>query len=361
MIHFATISRRSAFVVAVCSVVSLGVADGAQAKRLGGGGSIGRQAPAPMAPAGAAQRTATPPAAAPTGQSPAGAPAGQQAASARPGAAPAAPPAAPPSPWRSFLGAAAVGLGIAALASAFGVSSQLAGALGVALLVMLAMTLVMAFLRRRQQGGQGQRDARSRGAWAAPADPARSAWLGAEAIPSGAMSRTSTPGSGLFADAAGHSQRTAMSTGSTAMPPSLMGAPVQAPATPIDAAAYPPGFDAHGFVEQARAQFVRLQAAFDRADLASLEEVASAEVLAQLRQQIDERQGAANFTEVVTLDAELLDVRTLGTEHTASIRFKGLIRETVGAAPGAFDEVWHLAKPIDASSGWLLVGIQSLG
>jgi len=120
-----------------------------EAKRLGGGGSVGRQSPAPASPAGAsgAQRSATPPGSA-NQTAPAGAPASpanasNPAALNRPGSP--APAAAPASPWKRMLGAAAVGLGIAALASWMGVSSELASVLGIALVGLLVLALVTAF------------------------------------------------------------------------------------------------------------------------------------------------------------------------------------------------------------------------
>jgi predicted lipid-binding transport protein (Tim44 family) len=42
------------------------------------------------------------------------------------------------------------------------------------------------------------------------------------------------------------------------------------------------------------------------------------------------------------------------------VRFSGLVRETPGAAPASFEEVWNLMKPADGSSGWLLAGIQQM-
>jgi predicted lipid-binding transport protein (Tim44 family) len=44
--------------------------------------------------------------------------------------------------------------------------------------------------------------------------------------------------------------------------------------------------------------------------------------------------------------------------HWASVRFAGSIRETPNTAPMAFEEVWHLQKPADGKTGWLLAGIQ---
>jgi predicted lipid-binding transport protein (Tim44 family) len=47
-----------------------------------------------------------------------------------------------------------------------------------------------------------------------------------------------------------------------------------------------------------------------------------------------------------------------GSQYLASVRYFGTIREEAGAAPQPFDEVWHLAKPVDGSRGWVIAGIQ---
>jgi predicted lipid-binding transport protein (Tim44 family) len=139
--------------------------------------------------------------------------------------------------------------------------------------------------------------------------------------------------------------------------PAAMSALTSEPAAPK----WPPGFDAPAFIAQAREQFIRLQAAFDHADLATLREVASTEVFDELRRQIDERHGATNLTEVMSLDTDLVEVQTDVDEYTATIRFHGLVREAPGTEPVRLNELWHLAKPRDGSAGWLLVGIQNPG
>ena len=70
--------------------------------------------------------------------------------------------------------------------------------------------------------------------------------------------------------------------------------------------------------------------------------------------------GAGQQTDVVTVNADLLEVATEGGRHWASVRFSGLVRETPGAEPASFEEVWNLMKPADGSSGWLLAGIQQM-
>lgn len=120
----------------------------------------------------------------------------------------------------------------------------------------------------------------------------------------------------------------------------------------------PAGFDVEGFVRQAKLNFVRLQASHDAADIEDIRRFTSPEMLAELMPELQQRGGARQQTDVVTLDAEALDVRQEGRQYVASVRFHGAMRESEDTAPLPFDEVWHLTKPVDGSSGWVIAGIQ---
>ncbi|OFZ86062.1 MAG: hypothetical protein A2V78_13135 [Betaproteobacteria bacterium RBG_16_64_18] len=120
----------------------------------------------------------------------------------------------------------------------------------------------------------------------------------------------------------------------------------------------PVGFDADGFLKQAKLNFVRLQEANDRGNVDALREITTEDMYAELKLDLLERAGRTQQTDVVTLTASLLEVVTEGNLHWASVRFAGSIRETPNTAPVAFEEVWHLQKPADGKTGWLLAGIQ---
>jgi len=120
----------------------------------------------------------------------------------------------------------------------------------------------------------------------------------------------------------------------------------------------PAGFDADGFLRQAKLNFVRMQQANDRGEADSLRDMTTDELFASLKLDLLERGARPQRTDVVTLNASLLEVVTEGNMHWASVSFAGSIRETPDATPAAFEEVWHLQKPQDGKSGWLLAGIQ---
>ncbi len=120
----------------------------------------------------------------------------------------------------------------------------------------------------------------------------------------------------------------------------------------------PAGFDVEGFLRQARRNFLALQDANDRGDLESLRAVTTEPMFEALKNDIDKRGSEKQQTDIVTLQAALLEVATEGATHWTSVRFCGTIREDERALASPFEETWHLEKPVDGSSGWLLAGIQ---
>ena len=122
----------------------------------------------------------------------------------------------------------------------------------------------------------------------------------------------------------------------------------------------PAGFDVAGFVRAAKLNFIKLQVANDLGDLHQMRDFTTAEMFNALVKDLAARGGVGQQTDVVALEAQLLEVVTEGDSHHASVRFSGTTREAPGAAPAAFAEVWNLAKLVDGSSGWLLAGIQQM-
>jgi len=243
-------------------------------------------------------------------------PAKPGATAAAPAAAAGAAAAAAPSRasrWLGPIAGLAAGLGLAALFSHLGLSEGLGSLLLIGLLAVGAIFLVRAFLARR--GGVAMQAA---GARAEPVrfEPAR------------------TP----------------------AIEPAW-GAPAALGATDAAAGRYPPGFDAAPFVDQAQQQFRRLQAAYDRGDRDFLADMTTPEMHAEIGRDLATR-GSSQPTDIVTLDAEILEVVREGDRYVATVRFHGTMREDGARDAQPFEEAWNLVKPVDGSSGWLLAGIQ---
>jgi predicted lipid-binding transport protein (Tim44 family) len=318
---------RTLSLIVLASAVALGSVT-ADAKRMGGGKSVGSKRDV------ATQRQATPPAATPANAAPANA-ATPAAAAAPAAASKAAPAAAQPaksglSKWMPMLGGLAIG---AALASMFG-----GGALGEFIanaLMILAVVMVGLFIWRMIA---------ARRAGAGAATPALA---------------------GAGAGAAGGTQRTSYDAGNNAFGGNPAArAPIE-PATAAPEAAdvqarVPAGFDVAGFEKGAKSQFVRLQSAFDKGEAGTLKDMLTNEMHAEVERELKVRGPQTTPTEIVTLNAEVIEVTTEADSHWASVRFHGLIREDGSEQAEGFDEVWNLTKPLDGSTGWLLAGIQQL-
>jgi len=122
----------------------------------------------------------------------------------------------------------------------------------------------------------------------------------------------------------------------------------------------PAGFDVEGFLKESRRNFLRLQEANDRGDLARLRQVTTEDMFNTLKDDVAGHSGAQQ-TDVVTLNASLLELVTEGELYWASVRFSGSIREEASAPAEPFEEIWHLRKPVNGASGWLLAGMQQPG
>jgi predicted lipid-binding transport protein (Tim44 family) len=132
------------------------------------------------------------------------------------------------------------------------------------------------------------------------------------------------------------------------------------PANSVEAitSRWPAGFDASEFARHAKLNFVRLQAAHDARDLTTMRDFLTPEMYAQIAADINAAGDAPQKTDVVTLNCAVLDVTTESGQYLVSVRFTGLISESAGVEPQDFSEIWHLQKPLDGQSGWLIAGIQ---
>lgn len=113
-------------------------------------------------------------------------------------------------------------------------------------------------------------------------------------------------------------------------------------------------FNVDEFLRDAKTKFIRLQTAYDQKNLNDIREFSTPEVCAEIQLQFQERGDTYNQTEVVTVDATLLDVKT-EAKTVASVQFSGLIREDGHKVAATFDEIWHFVKE---DNRWLVAGIQ---
>ena len=278
------------------------IAPHADAAKLGGSRSVGTQrnitsAPPAAAPAKPAQQTA--PAAAPAAAQPQ--------------------PASGFARWAPMLGGLALGGALGWLMGANGMGGLMVGLLLMGLLVFGAMFVVRML---RQKGSEA-------------------------------------PQRMQYANAGSQAPFPAMGSETVAAPPPSQAAGFEAPAR-IAASNVPDGFDVAGFLKGAKLNYMRLQIANDQGNLEELREFTSDELFEELKKDVIGRGNAKQQTDVLALNADLLEVVTEGDKHWASVRFSGSLRESPGEAPQGFEEVWNLAKPVSGAGGWQLAGIQQM-
>lgn len=131
-----------------------------------------------------------------------------------------------------------------------------------------------------------------------------------------------------------------------------------------DALSGPSGFDAEAFLNASKANFVDMQAAWDRSDTASLRTMMTDGMLEQIKGQLAEREqnsGGVAFppAEVVMLEAHLLGIEEQGDDFIASVEFSGLLREGTASGPSPFRELWNITRP-KSGGGWLVADVQAL-
>lgn len=282
--------KRFAILLALVLTSMTLLATSAEARRFGGGSSIGKQrtmsAPPQKAPA---------PAATPAPGTP-------------------AQPAAAPQPagnrWLGPLAGLAIGAGLGAMFAGGGMGG-LGGAMGSILMVILAGVAVMfviSMFRRKQE-------------------PAMQ-YAGSGAPYSGTQEPVQPMSSGVSA--------------------------------PVAAANIPADFPVETFLRNSKTSFIRLQAANDRKDLNDIREYTTPEMFAEVSMQLQERGDAPQKTDVISVNAELLEVNNENDFAIASVRLNGQLRENNGTAE-SFDEIWHVQKNLkDEKSVWLLAGIQQI-
>lgn len=302
---------RGTAVLGLAGLLALGAvaSNDAEAKRVGGSQSIGRQSQS-APPSGQAQKS-------------------QQAQPAQQAAQ--APAAAAGSRWMGPLAGLAAGLGIAALLSSFGLGEGLAQMMSNALmigLVIFAGVMLFRFIanRRRPDLAYGH----------------------------GPLNRQQTNGS-PFLNQVRQTQPEANSRGWPRAAMGSTGTPdtVNAPALPI-------GHDQAAFLVSAKTLFMRLQGAWDRNEQGDLFELTTPEMFAQFKRDLEARGRETSHTEVTQLDAEVLGTERNADETMISVRFYGHMREDDAPAAQPFQEIWNMVSDARGDQAWKLAGIQQI-
>jgi predicted lipid-binding transport protein (Tim44 family) len=318
-------------VVVLTLALALGGVNAEAAKRMGGGLSFGKQS------SNVTQRNTAP--AAPPAQGVNGA--------AKP--APAAMPAPAPArrPWGAMLGGLAAGLGLAWLASSLGLGEAFGQILMFGLLALGVMMVIGFFMRKRQSGVSAMQNS-----------PFAFQGAGRTQLPAAQPYRPENVGNDASARPFERSNLTPIDAGAGG------GSMIGSALLGSQSWGVPAGFDSEGFLRAAKANFVTLQAAWDRSDIPALRAMMTDSMLGEIRTQLAEREAhtgtAPNNTDVVMIEAHLLGIEELADEYMASVEFSGMIREEPSAGPSPFREVWNMTKPKSGGNGWLVAGVQAL-
>ena len=313
----------------------------AEAKRIGGGGSMGRQSSL------VTQRQSMP---AQRPQAPTQNATNNQAAAQQQANRPAntnTPAAQTRRPWAGILGGLAAGLGLAWLANSLGFGEGF-GNMMLILLAVMAAVFVFRMLRGARRTGN-----------AAPfqQQPATVGGYNPQNVGNDASARP------------WEAQQTPFQAQPSQTGGSMIGSGIAGGAAAASALSgsqnwgVPAGFDTNGFLAAAKRNFVTLQDAWDRGDVSSLRSMMTDGMLVEIQQQLAERQaqgGAPNKTDVDQLQAQLLGIEEGASDYLASVEFSGMIREDAATGFVPFREVWNMSKSKAGGAGWLVAGVQSL-
>jgi predicted lipid-binding transport protein (Tim44 family) len=224
----------------------------------------------------------------------------------------AAPAPAPSRPWGAMLGGLAAGLGLAWLASSLGFGEAFGNIMMVLLIGVIVLAAIGWFMRRRMA-----------------TSPDNLAYQAPQTDPQ------------------------------VNQPARFAGVPMTGSALATTTWMIPAGFDVAGFESVAKQNFVLLQEAWDRADMATLGNMMTEPMLIEMQQQLAQRDATElHRTAVISVSATLLGIEETEANYVASVEFTGMIQETVGVDPEDFQEVWNMTKS-KATGGWVLAGIQT--
>ena len=271
--------------------------------------------------------------AAPTNATPQNAPAHNAAPAAAPTAAPMAAPATPPKrSWLGPLAGLAAGVGLAALFSHLGMGAGMGNLVMMLLLAGLAFFAIR-FVMSRMGGNRAGNGPQLVGAGAP---------VGGDWQPSSVNGPANAPVV---------LPRTALDAAPAALAGGVAAAGV------ATAPALPGGMAAADFERLAKMVFIRLQAANDSSNLDDLRKFTTPELFASLRLDLQDRGGAKQQTDVVQIDAQVVDTARENGQDIVTVRFHGLIREAAEAGAEPFNEMWHLVRAADGHGDWAIAGI----
>lgn len=121
----------------------------------------------------------------------------------------------------------------------------------------------------------------------------------------------------------------------------------------------PSDFNLNAFLNGARDHYRTLQEAWNRSDFKTMQEYLDPELFKQMKPVREQLQGDQH-TEVMFVDAEMVRADYTATVAQISIRFTGKYRDTVESVEEDITDIWHLERDLTRENApWRIIGIES--
>lgn len=118
----------------------------------------------------------------------------------------------------------------------------------------------------------------------------------------------------------------------------------------------PASFDTETFLKGAKSLYIRLQEAWDERDLDDIAQFTAPSIFTEIQKQFKE-DPTPSKTEILLIEATVIEVKQVGDEEQVSVLFDVDMREDNES--GHAKEIWNFTK-VAQSGSWKLDGIQQL-
>jgi predicted lipid-binding transport protein (Tim44 family) len=121
---------------------------------------------------------------------------------------------------------------------------------------------------------------------------------------------------------------------------------------------YPPGFDVAGFVNGSREHYRTIQGAWNFNQLETIREYVSESLFDDLAAERAKLEGDQH-TDVMYVDAEIVRADHDASRAQLSLQFSGRYRDNVEGIEEDIQDIWHLERDLTVDNApWIIVGIQ---
>jgi len=119
----------------------------------------------------------------------------------------------------------------------------------------------------------------------------------------------------------------------------------------------PDGTEPAAFLRIARQRFNHIQSMNTASNIEEIRRYLTAELYNAMRSDImaNQDQDVAEFS---NLNAMVVDSATENGQYVVSVRFTGTVSEDLNSLPQPFSETWHFVKPAGSQQDWVVAGIQ---